>query len=850
MWRSLVVTVCAAFALVGLTWTGDVGVMKPQSVSAQSAKCPGDFNGDGTVNLADFLAFAGGFGTRSGDANYNARLDLNGSGSIDLSDFLAFAGVFGTTCEDQPRGSVSGDRAALVALYIATDGPNWVDNTNWLTDAPLGEWYGVDTDASGRVVSLHLFSVWDNEKQDSVPFGLEGPIPPELGNLTNLVELVLSGNAFSGPIPPELGNLSNLVGLFLYEAGLSGEIPPELGNLSNLENLDLSENAFSGPIPPELGALSNLDSLFLSENGLVGPIPPELGALSNLEVLSLFANDLSGPVPDEFGAMAGLRKLELSSNEALAGPLPASLTGLQLRTLTAAATDLCAPLDPAFLSWLTTLPESWVARCGEAAAYLVQAVQSRTHPVPLVAGEGALLRVFVTAARETQEGMPRARARFYRDGAEWHVADVPAKSAPIPTEVDEGDLSGSINAEIPGRIVASGLEMVIEIDPDGVVDEGLGVPRRIPETGRLAVEVREMHVLHLTAITFLWTEDPDSTVIEIVEGMSDDPEGHTLLEDTRVQLPVGGIEVRAHEPVASTSNNALDLLNQTEAIRVLEGGDGHYVGMMSPWASGFGGIAIQSGRSSFSMPNAHVIAHELGHNMSLGHAPCGGTGVGDPSFPHPGGSIGAWGYDHRRGLLVSPASWKDLMSYCDPPWISDYHFTRALQWRLFNEAESAEAVVATPVTSLLLWGGVDVDGNPFLNPAFVAEARPALPDSAGEYTLSGRDAAGRELFSLSFAMGEVASEEGAASSFTFALPVRPSWAGALATVTLSGPDAVIALDDNTDRPMAILRDIRTGQVRAFLSDRTAAEATQAAEGTIASKPGAQVLFSRGIPVIR
>ncbi len=41
--------------------------------------------------------------------------------------------------------------AALVALYESTDGPNWVNNENWLTDAPLGEWYGVDTDRDGRV---------------------------------------------------------------------------------------------------------------------------------------------------------------------------------------------------------------------------------------------------------------------------------------------------------------------------------------------------------------------------------------------------------------------------------------------------------------------------------------------------------------------------------------------------------------------------------------------------------------------------------------------------------------------------------------------------------------------------
>ena len=43
-------------------------------------------------------------------------------------------------------GTVAGDRAALVALYNATGGPNWAHNTGWLTNAPLGQWYGVTTD--------------------------------------------------------------------------------------------------------------------------------------------------------------------------------------------------------------------------------------------------------------------------------------------------------------------------------------------------------------------------------------------------------------------------------------------------------------------------------------------------------------------------------------------------------------------------------------------------------------------------------------------------------------------------------------------------------------------------------
>ncbi len=121
------------------------------------------------------------------------------------------------------------ERAALVALYNATDGPNWVDNTNWLTDAPLGEWYGVTTDGAGRVVSIVLQGRWDNETQRSVSHGLSGPIPAELGDLSNLTYLSLGENGLSGPIPAELGELSKLTHLNLVANALLDPIPPELG---------------------------------------------------------------------------------------------------------------------------------------------------------------------------------------------------------------------------------------------------------------------------------------------------------------------------------------------------------------------------------------------------------------------------------------------------------------------------------------------------------------------------------------------------------------------------------------------------------------------------------------------
>ena len=134
-----------------------------------------------------------------------------------------------------PFYNKSPDRAALVALYNAADGPNW------LSAAPIWEWEGVTVDAEDRVTELSLTS---NR--------LSGKIPAELGSLSDLRILYLGSNRLSGEIPPELGNLSNLGSLALWGNRLSGEIPPELGNLSNLELLTLMHNELTGCVPEGL----------------------------------------------------------------------------------------------------------------------------------------------------------------------------------------------------------------------------------------------------------------------------------------------------------------------------------------------------------------------------------------------------------------------------------------------------------------------------------------------------------------------------------------------------------------------------------------------------------------------
>ena len=683
---------------------------------------------------------------------------------------------------------------------------------------------------------------------------LTGSIPPELAALTNLEILWLGSNNLTGPIPPELGAFENLKVLSLTNNNLTGSIPPELGALAKLTSLDLRKTNLTGSIPPELGALTNLEVLWLSDTRLTGPIPPELGGLANLRILWLSDTRLTGPIPPELGGLESLRWLFLSDNPRMSGELPHGLTDLRrLERFMAENTDVCAPSDARFREWLDGVWIQRVATCDAGdppPAYLTQAVQSREFPVPLVAGEKALLRVFVTATRATNERLPPVRARFYLDGMEAHVAEIAGKSSSIPKEVKESDLDASSNVEIPGWVVQPGLEMVIDVDPEGTLGSNLSVPKRIPETGRLAVDVRTMPIFDLTVIPFLWEQDPDSSILEMVTGMARDPEGHPLLEATRTLLPVGELDVTAHASVLTSTNNAIALFRETQAIRAMEGANGYFLGMMAGELAGrAAGATTIRGSSIFSAPNSFYIAHEFGHDFGLYHAPCGIDNLTvDTWFPETDGSIGAWGYDFQEGGQLVPPGRHDLMSYCHPQWISEYHFSAALRFRLrpvFRDGMSS--LVAAPARSLLLWGGVDARGAPFLEPSFVVDAPAKLPRSTGENELIGRTADGDELFSLAFEMREVADGDGR-SLFVFVLPVQPEWTGRVASITLSGPGGSVTMDEETDRPITILRDPRTGQIRGILRGATdAAPDGNTSASNLTLDPDLETMTSRGIP---
>lgn len=141
------------------------------------------------------------------------------------------------------------ERAALVALYNATNGSGWLTNTNWL-GAPGTEctWHGVQCDALQYTV----------------------------------VELQLAGNHLSGQLPPEIAGLAGLRFLSLHTNAIGGDLPTTLGLMQSLEVIGLDHNRLGGSIPASLGGLSGLKTLRLEANRLGGPIPLSLMGLGSL----------------------------------------------------------------------------------------------------------------------------------------------------------------------------------------------------------------------------------------------------------------------------------------------------------------------------------------------------------------------------------------------------------------------------------------------------------------------------------------------------------------------------------------------------------------------------------------
>ncbi|MBE6287577.1 MAG: hypothetical protein E7099_05250 [Mediterranea massiliensis] len=277
------------------------------------------------------------------------------------------------------------ERAALIELYNAAGGDNWTNNTNWCSDKPVGEWYGVGVNEKGLVTTLDLMNngIVCNDFPESItdlgyldciyltttstefPQNIlklkqliylewqlneyKGELPKEISNLQNLTHLGISGDFTS--LPEELGNMKNLeyIGIDGPWSGgsqtiTSGipmnisklgnlkhlhigwldmpiEIPDWIYEMKSLEELQFRKLGLTGTISEKISNLTNLKSLWLSENKLEGNIPNGITSLANLESLLLESNNLTGNIPIGFAQLTKLIEIWAYGNR-LSGELP------------------------------------------------------------------------------------------------------------------------------------------------------------------------------------------------------------------------------------------------------------------------------------------------------------------------------------------------------------------------------------------------------------------------------------------------------------------------------------------------------------------------------------------------
>ena len=699
----------------------------------------------------------------------------------------------------------------------------------------------------GGLVSMRLLTLDENN--------FSGPLPPEIGHLRSVERLGLTWNAgLRGLFPRGLLQMKELSRFYAYSTDLCAPIDDEFGewldgiaevqlndcNAEQVERLVLSEffelaggeswNDASGwntdmdvgnwyGITTEGGRVR---SVSLANNGLAGPLTRAMSGLAELETLDLGNNDLAGAFPADFGGLAALKTLTLNDNAGLEGLLPPQVTDLtSLEVLQYENTRLCLPPTRAYSTWVQGVDVVEGAVCDNLeevksalpVVYLTQAIQRPAGDVPLIAGRDALLRVFLTSDAPNAFYEPAVVARFSHDGEEVYRVKIAPEVAALPTFVYEGDVQQSYNAVIPGDHIQPGLEFVIDADPDGVVPWAAGSEIRFPSSGAAVVDVVEVPPMALTVVPVVEAEAPDTSIYSWTNGISDDSRQVGLL---RYAFPFSEFRARSRETHVTSQNLASEegqwrLVLELEALHAVERDSSYWYGVASSVRGYVRGVARLGGPVSMGKASVPELAHEVGHNLNLEHAPCGNPFQTDPRFPHRGGGIGAWGYDFRDGTLVSPQDGRDIMGYCYAQgWLSDYYFEKVVSYRNALGADAKLAASRSQSELLVVWGGV-VDGQLRVEPAIRATSTERLPDGPGPYRIEG-SADGAVEFSLSFTPGE---DQWGNKYFVFMIP-----SGSLDRITLTGPEGTATISVDDERTISIVRDSATGRIRAILDDWT------------------------------
>ena len=378
-----------------------------------------------------------------------------------------------------------------------------------------------------------------------------------------------------------------------------------------------------------------------------------------------------------------------------------------------------------------------------------QATANRVSPV---AARSGIARAFIAADRNAAGVSPKVVLHWRKNGNVGHmVLDGPAT---VPVNPSEADLGSTYNWAFADTFLRLGAEIYLKVDPANEYFEANEGNNRWPVSGYYDLDVAKVPRFGITLVPIKLNGEA-----AVVTPQS----AATLLAKTQKVFPIAGSDVTVRSAYAFNGNTQGDwstLLYEIAQLRVSDGSSDLYVALLpGPISGGIGGIGFIGAPAAVSIQSEGVVAHEIGHTLSLPHAPCGSPAGPDPDYPYPTGSIGTWGYDIVTGSAFNPSSHTDLMSYCSPTWVSDYNFGKSLAFRTATYGYGAVEPVAAGRTALTVFGAIDEPMIEAWAPNAVDETATVMSvvdtpfherGPAGNYTLVGIDADGTIVASTSF----------------------------------------------------------------------------------------------------
>ena len=382
-----------------------------------------------------------------------------------------------------------------------------------------------------------------------------------------------------------------------------------------------------------------------------------------------------------------------------------------------------------------------------------QSIQDVDNTVPLVANRPTVVRVYTVVDGASSLPNTSITLTATRNG----VA-LPAVASSAQTAVNgssRSDLSSTFNISLPASWLSGTIEMT------GIVNN------QSRGSYSQTISFNTVPTLNVKIVPINYTQTAASGGNGFYAAPA--PGSEQISNWIMRAYPLSNINIEYRTAVSFTGNlrdNASsweNLLNLMYTTKLNDGAPDSTVyyayvnfgsGCTDTWfncSGGIAGIGWIGFRESVGIHNlpagfgpeatAKLAGHEIGHNFGRSHAPCGVSPY-DGNYPYSGASIGEYGVDGIGGTLelYNPGAYVDMMSYCDPVWVSDYTYKA-----LFTDQVNNGAYILTPQEeSLLVSGFVAADGSVSLDPVYMMPATAVSPQN-GLYRVELLDSAGNVI---------------------------------------------------------------------------------------------------------